>query len=359
MTNPQQPNSDEFLFLGTAGDADHLRNTVFDKLTDQQNSYFWRPTEVDVTKDKDDFKRLIPQEQHIFLSNIKRQVILDKKQSIAPSMAFSPIASQPDVQDWITTWSYFETIHNASYKHIIKNSLTNPSEVLSTLYDIPEIAACANDISSEYDDLVMMNAIAKIHGTGYLDPRKYRMAILKALFAANILEGVRFYVSFACSWAFAEQKKAMEGNAKIIKLIARDENLHQAGTQHMNKRACAADPLMAEVRASDEFITSALGMFSRAVTQEKQWAEYLFKHGSMIGLNYDMLCAFIDYRANKCKHALGLPATPAGSDPLPWTKKWIAGSDVQVAPQEVEESRYTIGAVKMDVHAKSFNGLTL
>ena len=183
-------------------------------MTDKQLSFFWRPEEVDVSKDKKDFDNLTEHERHIFTSNLKRQILLDSVQGRAPNLAFLPIASLPEVENWIETWSFSETIHSRSYTHIIRNVYPNPSAIFDSMLDVKEILECGNDIGKYYDALIQK-------------PNKENLYM--CMLSANALEGIRFYVSFACSWAFAELKK-MEGNAKIIKFIARDENVHLAGT---------------------------------------------------------------------------------------------------------------------------------
>jgi ribonucleoside-diphosphate reductase beta chain len=178
-----------------------------------------------------------------------------------------------------------------------------------------------------------------------------------ALASVNVLEGIRFYVSFACSWAFAELKK-MEGNAKIIKFIARDENVHLAFTQQMLKLLPGDDADYARIRTETQ--AEMIEMFESAVKQEKAWAEYLFRDGSMIGLNQQLLSDYVDWIAHKRMTAIGLPTSfKGGSNPLPWTAKWIAGADVQVAPQETEISSYVVGGTRQDVDSNTLSGLSL
>lgn len=331
-----------------------------EKLTDKQLGFFWRPEEIDIYKDSKDFKDLTVHEQHIFTSNLKRQILLDSVQGRAPTMAFGPICSLPELETWITTWTFSETIHSRSYTHIIRNIYSNPSKVFDEIMDIPEITECAGDISKYYDKLIYMNSLSPRQRDNIFDvPTNYghKKALWLALMSVNILEGVRFYVSFACSWAFAEVKK-MEGNAKIIKLIARDENLHLAGTQQLLKALQKEDEDFAEI--AEETKGECVQLFVDAVNQEKAWASYLFKDGSMIGLNEHLLSEYIEWIANKRMTAVGLPTTyKGGSNPLPWTQKWISGSDVQVAPQETEITSYISGGVKKDVNNDTFKGFSL
>lgn len=341
---------------------DTMKYKQFDKLTEKQLGFFWRPEEVDTLRDAKDFKDLTTHEQHIFTSNLKRQILLDSVQGRAPTVAFGPVCSLPELETWITTWTFSETIHSRSYTHIIRNIYPNPSKIFDEMMDIQEIIDCADDITKNYDELIdLNNRWATIGYANMANPAgaayQHKKLLWLALMSVNILEGVRFYVSFACSWAFAELKK-MEGNAKIIKFIARDENLHLAGTQTLLKLLPKDDPDFAkiEVECRDE----AVRLFEQAVDQEKKWAEYLFKDGSMIGLNYQLLAEYVEWIANKRMTAINLPTKyKGGSNPLPWTQKWIAGAEVQVAPQEVELSSYVIGGVKKDASTDTFKGFSL
>jgi ribonucleoside-diphosphate reductase beta chain len=346
---------------------DMLKYKQFDKLTDKQLGFFWRPEEVDVTKDSNDFKNLTDHERHIFTSNLKRQILLDSVQGRAPVEAFGPLVSIPELEAWIQTWTFSETIHSRSYTHIIRNVYSDPSKVFDGMMDIEEIMECADDISECYDQLIDMTAYFNLLGEGthtvngnevVIDKYEIKKLLYKTLMSVNILEGVRFYVSFACSWAFAELKK-MEGNAKIIKLIARDENLHLGSTQTLLKLLPKDDPDYIQIAKETE--AECIQMFVDAVEQEKAWANYLFKDGSMIGLNTQLLSDYIEWICCKRMTAVGLkcPYTTPQANPLPWTQKWIAGAEVQVAPQETEISSYVVGGVKQDVDKNTFGGMSL
>ena len=343
----------------TVARYDRQKYPWLEKLTEKSLGFFWQPSEVDIYKDAKDFKDLTVHEQHIFTSNLKRQILLDSVQGRAPTMAFGPICSLPELETWITTWAFSETIHSRSYTHIIRNIYPNPSKVFDEIMDIPEIVDCAGDISKYYDDLIDMNqrAASATHGHLVPIPYQHKKALWLALMSVNVLEGVRFYVSFACSWAFAEVKK-MEGNAKIIKFIARDENLHLAGTQQLLKALPKEDPAFAQI--AEETKDECVKLFVGAVEQEKAWASYLFRDGSMVGLNFALLSEYIEWICHKRMTAIGLRSPyKGGSNPLPWTTKWIAGSEVQVAPQEVELSSYISGGVKLDIREDSFKGFSL
>ena len=345
---------------------DTMKYPSFDKFTDQQLGFFWRPEEIDVYRDAKDFKALTDHEKHIFTSNLKRQILLDSVQGRAPAESFGTIVSLPELENWIITWTFSETIHSRSYTHIIRNVYSNPSKIFDDMMDIEEIVDCAKDISEFYDELIELAGYYNLLGEGthtvngetvVVDLYELKKRLYLALMSVNILEGVRFYVSFACSWAFAESKK-MEGNAKIIKFIARDENLHLGSTQLLLKTLPKDDPDFEKIAKECE--SASVKMFQDAVDQEKAWAHYLFKDGSMIGLNEQLLNDYVEYIAARRMEKVGLPKIYNQSqNPLPWTQKWISGSDVQVAPQEVELSSYTIGAVKQDVNEDTFKGLSL
>jgi ribonucleoside-diphosphate reductase beta chain len=334
---------------------DKVKYQAFEKLTEKQWSFFWKPEEIDLTRDGKDFKSLTDHEKHIFTSNLKRQILLDSVQGRAPSLAFLPICSLPELETWIQTWAFFETIHSKSYTHIIRNVYADPSTVFDGMLGIKEIVDCAGSISKYYDKLIHTNNQLALFEHDEKHMYDHKKALWLCLNAVNALEGVRFYVSFACSWAFAEVKK-MEGNAKIIKLIARDENVHLASTQQLLKILPKEDPDFSKI--ADETRQECIDMFYEVVAQEKSWAQYLFKDGSIIGLNEQLLCDYVDHIAAKRMGAIGLNGKP-GSNPLPWTQKWIAGSDVQVAPQETEISSYIVGGTKQDVTSDSFKGFTL
>ena len=378
-TNKKTTHTESKMFLDETGGVtmqryDTLKYRQFDKLTDKQLGFFWRPEEVDVIKDSKDFKELTEHEKHIFTSNLKRQILLDSVQGRSPNIAFLPIVGIPELETWIETWAFSETIHSRSYTHIIRNVYSDPSKIFDEMLDIKEITDCANDITKYYDDLIQYASWYNLLGEGsfHISPNPYggehafnvdinkyelKKKLWLALMSVNILEGVRFYVSFACSWAFAELKQ-MEGNAKIIKFIARDENVHLASTQQILKLLPTDDKDFIKIKkeTNDECVQ----MFVDAVEQEKAWAEYLFKDGSMIGLNAELLKDYVEHIAAKRMTNVDLKGPfVKGSNPLPWTQKWISGGEVQVAPQETEISSYIIGGTKQDITEDTFKGFTL
>jgi len=342
---------------------DVLEFTMLDKITKQQRGFFWQPEEIqDISKDREDFGKLSEHEKHIFISNLLRQTLLDSVQGRAPSEVFSPIASVPEAEIWTQTWAFSETVHSYSYTYIIRNVFSNPSEIFERIPKIEEILATSDDISKYYGELDRYNKMVDLFGYGSHNGENFSLyehkkLLWKCLMSVNILEGIRFYVSFACSWAFAE-RKMMEGNAKIIKLICRDENLHLASTQYMLRELKRKDPDFAKIAGETE--GECVQMFQDAIDQEKDWARYLFKDGSMMGLTEGILCQYVDYIAKQRMKAVELPTTiKENSNPLPWTLKWIGGKEMQTAPQETSITSYQSGNVKADIGKDTFKGFKL
>ncbi len=339
---------------------DKQKFEIFEKLTEKQLSFFWRPEEIDVSKDKIDFAKLLPNEKHIFISNLQYQILLDSVQGRSPNIAFLPIVSLPELENWIETWSFSETIHSRSYTHIIRAIVNNPGAVFDDIMKTEEIIKRAKSVSKHYDELIKCTQAYLLHGAGKLsingssiDLNLYclKKKLYLTLVSVNILEAVRFYVSFACSFAFAE-RKTMEGNAKIIKMIARDEALHLTGTQHILNlmRNGKDDPDMQKIAKECE--NEVITLFKEACKQEKDWAEYLFHNGSMIGLNADILKQYLEYITNVRMNALGLnPIFPERTNPLPWINHWLDSDNVQVAPQETEITSYLVSAIDSTIDA--------
>ena len=349
---------------------DTYKYPIFDKLTQQQLSYFWRPEEISLQKDRGDYQTLRPEQKHIFTSNLKYQIMLDSIQGRGPGMAFAPYCSLPELEACMKVWEFMEMIHSRSYTYIIKNIYSDPSDVFDTILRDEKILERAYSVTEAYDDFINS---AQHYGTSelwkhaqeqvpYAQDQRYELKrkLFRAVANVNILEGIRFYVSFACSFAFGELK-LMEGSAKIISLIARDENQHLVITQNiLNKWKESDDPDMKKIMDEEE--PWVYKTFEKAVNQEKLWAEYLFKDGSMIGLNDKLLQQYVEWIANRRMRAIGLKPLydiPAKNNPLPWTEHWISSKGLQVAPQEVEAEQYLIGGIKQDVTKDTFSGFQL
>lgn len=347
---------------------DQQKHEIFERLIEKQLSFFWRPEEVDVSRGRIDYQALPDHEKHIFISNLKYQTLLDSIQGRSPNVALLPLVSIPELETWIETWSFSETIHSRSYTHIIRNIVNDPSVVFDDIVVNEEILKRATDISSFYDKLIHDSNLYHLLGEGThtingvthtVSLRALKKTLYLCLMSVNALEAIRFYVSFACSFAFAE-RELMEGNAKIIKMIARDEALHLTGTQHIINlmRSGRDDPEMAEIAAECE--AECFNLFLEAAEQEKRWAEYLFKDGSMIGLNKDILCQYVEYITNIRMQAVGLIMPfPARSNPIPWINSWLVSDNVQVAPQEVEVSSYLVGQIDSEVSDEDLGGFEL
>ncbi|MDR1375598.1 MAG: ribonucleotide-diphosphate reductase subunit beta [Holosporaceae bacterium] len=355
----------EPMFLGQSVNVaryDQRKYNVFEKLIEKQLSYFWRPEEVNVTMDAIQYKGLAEHEKHIFLSNLKYQTLMDSIQGRSPNVVFLPIVSLPELETWIETWSFSETVHSRSYTHIIRAIEAQPDVIFNDIVVNEEIKKRTESISHYYDQLhqqnVLMDACSICANVNY-DEKDHRRAIYMALQATYALEAIRFYASFACSFAFAE-RELMEGNAKIIKFIARDEMLHLAGTQRMIIN-------IADGLEGDKWGQIALDcknetekLFLSAVQEEISWTRYLFKDGAMLGLNEEILTEYIYYLANIRMKAIGLEAHfHVKNNPIPWINTWLSSDGVQVAPQEVEMSSYLTNHVNAEISRESLQEIEI
>ena len=349
---------------------DEYKYPDFDKLTQTQLGYFWRPEEVSLQKDRADYKTLNEQQKHIYTSNLKYQILLDSVQGRGPGMAFSPYCSLPELEGAMGVWQFMEQIHSRSYTHIIKNVYPDPSEVFDTVLEDDKILARAKSVTKAYDEFLdavgdwaqgnMWEADWKDSPSSQWTLMDLKRKLYRAVANVNILEGIRFYVSFACSFAFGELK-LMEGSAKIISLIARDESQHLVLTQKILKKWHEGDdPEMQQIANEEkEYVRQ---MFMDAVDQEKEWANYLFSQGSMIGLNERLLSQYVEWVANRRMKAIGLAPVydiPAKNNPLPWTDHWLNSKGQQNAPQETEIESYIVGGIKQDVEANTFSDFKL
>jgi len=349
---------------------DNFKYPAFENLTKQQLGYFWRPEEVSLQKDRGDYQTLRSEQKHIYTSNLKYQIMLDSVQGRAPGMAFLPYCSLPELEACMEVWSFMEMIHSRSYTYVIKNVYPDPSDVFDKILNDDKILERASSVTESYDNFInyaqewgqgnMWRKDSKGSPSEEWTRKDLKRHLYRAVANVNILEGIRFYVSFACSFAFGELK-LMEGSAKIISLIARDENQHLALTQNIiNNWRKGDDPDMVNIVKEEEEWTYK--MFDRCVDEEKKWADYLFKDGSMIGLNDKLLQQYVEWIANKRLRAIGLkPAydIPAKNNPLPWTEHWISSKGLQVAPQETEVESYIVGGIKQDVKKDTFSGFKL
>lgn len=316
------------LFFGEEGHGisryDVVRYPVFSKLNKRMRSLFWEPETVDVSGEKRSFDRMTPDEQFIFTRNLQRQILLDSVQGRAPMLVFAPHCTDPALENCLSTWSFFETIHSESYTHILRAIYPDPAVVVDTLPEIQPIADCAYEISRSYDLCIS-------------EPSKKTLYL--ALAAANALEAIRFYVSFACTFSLAE-RAYVEGSAKIVKYIARDETQHLALATHILKALPLDDPEFKEIAASCE--DEVIEIFQSAADQEKAWARFLFQDRKMLGLNEDILCKYVDYLLVRRLQAIGVSTKGKArpDNPIPWMDKYLSSDKLQVAPQETEVASY-------------------
>ena len=347
---------------------DQQKYEIFSRLTEKQLSFFWRPDEIDLAKDRADYQSLSDSEKHIFISNLKYQILLDSVQGRAPSLALAPVSSLPELETWINTWNFSETIHSQSYTHIIRNIVTDPGVIFDTIVVNEEILKRADSISRYYDDLIKYTELYNLFGEGthrlngedvVVDLKCLKKKLYLCLVCVNILEGIRFYVSFACSFAFAE-RKLMVGNAKVISLIARDEALHLTGTQHIINLLSRGVDDQDFARIAKECTKEVEKLFEDAAQQEKDWADYLFKDGSMIGLNREILHRYIEYITNERAKAISVRLPfEVTKNPIPWINQWLQSDNVQVAPQELEITSYLVGQIDSNILETDFNTFEL
>jgi len=334
---------------------DEFKYPIFDKLTQKQLGFFWRPEEVSLQKDRNDYQSLDKGQKHIFTANLKYQTMLDSVQGRGPVLALLPYVSIPELEGCIIAWDFMESIHSRSYTYIVKNLYSNPTEVFDTILDTKEIISRADSVTKDYDDFIDYARKNK------RDKYELKKKFYKMLISINILEGIRFYVSFACSFGFGELR-LMEGSAKIISLIARDESQHLAITQHIikNYQKFEKDKQMLAVMENCE--DEVYEMYETAVEEEKDWAKYLMRDGSMIGLSETLLGNYVEWIANKRLRAIGLQPLydrPVRTNPLPWTQHWLSSRGLQNAPQETEIESYIIGGIKQDIKEDMFEEFKL
>ena len=310
------------------------------------------------------------EQKHIFTSNLKYQILLDSVQGRGPGLAFLPYCSLPELEACMTIWETMEMIHSRSYTYIIKNVYPDPTEVLDTILDDDRIIARAQSVTAAYDEFIneahdydsgnIWKMATEGHISGTMNRKELKRKLYRSVVNVNILEGIRFYVSFACTFAFGELK-LMEGSSKIISLIARDESQHLVITQNIIKNwQNGDDPEILDIIKEEE--DNVYDMFRNAVDEEKEWAEYLFKDGSMIGLNAKLLGSYVEHIANRRMRSIGLKPifdTPMSNNPLPWTQHWLSSKGMQVAPQETEVESYVVGSIKQDVEKDTFAGFKL
>lgn len=353
----------EFMFFGTEPNInrnDVMRYPKFNDFTEQQQGFFWRPSEIDCTKDRVDYMKMEEHEKHIFISNIKYQSLLDSVQGRAPLMVLGQIVSLPELETWLTTWQFSETIHEQSYTHILRNVFRDPSHVFDTVLDIPEIVERARAVTKHYDDLY--NDIIAYRAGLLVDTYQMKVKLFKCVVVIYLLEAVRFYGSFVSTFSFAK-RGVMEGQGKIMQLIARDEFLHQGSTHYMITRWLAGldDPEMTKIARDN--IDFVLEVGKEVGDQEKLWSNYLFQYGSLIGLNAKILQQYQMWLVNKRIEDLLKPKIQGkqvdygykqvydvpDANPIPWVSEFLESDNVQVAPQETEISTYMVGQVSVDM----------
>jgi len=327
---------------------DVLKYPVFKDLDSRQMMNFWRPEEIELKKDRADFQTLTDNEKFIFTSNLKYQTMLDSVicRGVPTLLGF---VTNTELEACLMTWQFFEKIHSQSYSYIIQNVYSDSKDVFGGIYEDEQIVKRAKGAIQDYNNLMGMASDKN-------KPSEIKKQIYMTIVSINILEAVRFYVSFICSFAFAENKK-MIGNADIIKLIKRDEALHLYNTQEILKILNSNED-EGFVKVAKDCESKACEMFESAGQEEKEWASYLFKDGSIIGLNETVLHSYVDWLCHSRRKAIGLPYENGFKNPIAgWTDPWMNSESVQVAPQEHEITSYKIGASKNDLEDLDFGDL--
>lgn len=336
------------MFLDPAGPVtiQRFEEVKYKKIADFETTargFFWVPEEISLTKDAADFKDASDTVRHIFTSNLLRQTALDSLQGRGPSQIFTPVVSLPELEALVYNWTFFETnIHSRSYSHIIRNIYNVPKEVFNTIHDTKEIIDMASSIGTYYDKLHTINCRKECGEQ--VDEREHIRAIWLALNASYGLEAFRFMVSFATSLAMVENRIFI-GNGNIISLILQDEILHKEWTAYIINQVVKEDPRFkaAQVECEEEVYQ----MFTDVIREEKEWANYLFNKGPVIGLNANILKDFVDYTAAGALKEIGIKyQSPAPkTTPIPWFNKHVNTSNKQTALQENESTNYVIGVM--------------
>lgn len=342
------------MFLDPAGPVtiQRFEEVRYPKIADFEataRGFFWQPEEISLTKDSNDFKDASDAVKHIFTSNLLRQTALDSLQGRGPTQVFTPVCSLPEVEALMYNWGFFESnIHSKSYSHIIRNIYNVPKDVFNTIHDTQEIIDMASTVGNYYDALHQLNCFKEVQ-PGAVTEKSHVKAIWLALNASYALEALRFMVSFATSLAMVENKIFI-GNGNIISLILQDELLHKAWTAYLINQVIKEDSRFAEVKAECE--SEVYAMYMDVIREEKNWAEYLFKKGPVIGLNANILKDFVDFTAVGALKDIGIKyqASAPRSTPIPWFNKHTNTSKKQTALQESESTNYVIGIMSESIN---------
>lgn len=370
MTEPMFFGSD----LGIAR-YDIQRHQVFEELIEKQLSFFWRPEEISLATDRIQYLNMSDVEKSFFTENLRYQTLLDSIQGRAPARVFGPIVSDPTLDTWLQTWTFSETIHSRSYTHIMRNCFIDPASEFDQIIDNPAIMKRAESIGQYYDDVLVkireyedakesfsrsseneFDLDAYSDSISYVEETKRNLmdSLYLCMHCVNALEAIRFYVSFACTFSFAE-RGLLEGNAKIMKFIARDEQLHLKGTQYIIRQWQTGADGDEWKQIAEELEDEATKIFLDVVEQEKEWVDHLFAMGAIPGLSPEILKTYVEYLADSRMRAAGLKSPfSVRRHPLPWMRKWLNSDEVQNAAQEVE-IMYLVSQVNTDLTDDDYN----
>ncbi len=342
------------MFLDPAGPVtiQRFEEVKYKKIADFEQTargFFWIPEEVTLTKDSQDFKDASDAIKHIFTSNLLRQTALDSLQGRGPSQIFTPVVSLPELEALVYNWTFFETnIHSRSYSHIIRNIYNVPKEVFNTIHDTKAIVDMASSVGKYYEALHQINCAKELGLLPADMEQEHIKAIYLALHASYALEAFRFMVSFATSLAMVENKIFI-GNGNIISLILQDELLHKGWTAYIINQVVKEDLRFAKV--ANECQAEVIQIYKDVIREEKEWADYLFMKGPVIGLNANILKDFVDYTAVGALKDIGIKYWEHApkSTPIPWFNKHSDTSKKQTALQESESTSYVIGVMSDNI----------
>lgn len=321
---------------------EHAKYPILERILENQMANYWRPTEISLQKDAADFKKFSLAEEHVYTSNLRRQIVLDSVQGRAPAICYGPYVSDPVAEAFIYAWTFFETIHSQSYTHIIRNLYANPSVVFDKMGEIREIVECGVDVSKYYDELTECQGLP----WGHIDTKR---AFYRSMVSTNALEQIRFHLSFASTFSFANRKK-VEGSGRIVSLIRQDESYHCGFTQNALKIIVKEDPDFAKIAKEEQGTVESI--YKAVHKQELEWIDYLFIKGPILGLTKEELTMYLNYLV--AKRMQSMDVTPdfevPKKEPLVWMRKFLnEDGDDQPAPQEEELTSYQTGNIDLKV----------
>jgi ribonucleoside-diphosphate reductase beta chain len=326
---------------------DRFKYPIFFELFKKQEEFFWWPHEISLQKDRSDYKELTAEERFVFDQNLRFQTLGDSMLSRSIH-SLKEYVTNPELEICMNTWARFEGIHSYSYSYLLNNVHPDATKFFDSIMEDKEIVSRAELIRNNYDKIL-----------GSDDKKDKKEKIYDCVLSTNVMEGLVFYVSFACSFYFGYRGK-MEGNSKIIKFIQRDEALHFGITQNLLKifRDEDKEGFTGIAKKSEDKVYA---FYEQAVKNEIDWAQYLFSKGALLGLNPDVLGGYTKWLCDNRLRSLGYKKLfNQKENPIAgWLDSYLDSSKVQVAPQETEISAYKIGARDTNITEDTFDDIKL